>query len=186
VLTEDKLKGTGISQYGIIAAKDIEFSDEIRKICEDNSCRLYAKTWACPPAVGTVAQCKERCRQYSTALVFCAVYNLEDSFDYDAMVSGHREFKKLCDRLYALVKEDHMDFLLLSNEGCIRCKACSYPDSPCRMPQLLFPSLEGYGINVMRLAEKADVAYNNGQNTVTYFGMVLFKERVIIRSRLGN
>jgi hypothetical protein len=37
-------------------------------------------------------------------------------------------------------------------------------------------SLEAYGFNVSRLAAAADMKYINGQNTVTYFGAVLFKE----------
>jgi hypothetical protein len=36
------------------------------------------------------------------------------------------------------------------------------------------PSLEAYGINVSELAKAAGMNYINGQNTVTYFGAVLF------------
>ena len=35
-------------------------------------------------------------------------------------------------------------------------------------------SLEAYGIHVSKLAKAADMKYINGQNTVTYFGGVLF------------
>ena len=58
-----------------------------------------------------------------------------------------RQFKKLCDRLYILVKKQLSSFLLLSNEGCNRCEACTYPEGACRMPEMLFPSLEGFGID---------------------------------------
>lgn len=170
----EELKKAGVSQCGAIAPADLEFCEDIRKLCEGNVCRLYAKTWACPPAVGTVEECKARCLKYTKGLVFNAVYCLEDSFDYEGMAAGHREFKKLCDRVYALFKGNDSEFLLLSNEGCARCKTCTHPDAPCRMPQLLFPALEGYGINVMKLAGKAGMGYHNGENTVTYFGMVLY------------
>jgi hypothetical protein len=36
------------------------------------------------------------------------------------------------------------------------------------------PSLEAYGVNVSALASAAGMKYINGQNTVTYFGAVLF------------
>jgi hypothetical protein len=36
------------------------------------------------------------------------------------------------------------------------------------------PSLEAYGVNVSKLAASAGMKYINGQNTVTYFGAVLF------------
>lgn len=60
MLQENDLKEIGIHEYGVISTTDIPFEQEIRKICEDNTCRLYGKTWACPPAVGTVVECRER------------------------------------------------------------------------------------------------------------------------------
>ncbi len=176
LLQEHEIKETGISQYGVIPSSDITFEEGIREICKGNACRLYGTTWACPPAVGTVEQCRERCLQYQKAMVFQAVYPLTDSFDFEGMMQGHASFKKLCDQLYLLVKAQTSSFLLLSNEGCNRCETCTYPESPCRMPERLFPSLEGYGINVARLAAKAGVRYHNGENTVTYFGMLLYDE----------
>ena len=35
-------------------------------------------------------------------------------------------------------------------------------------------SLEAYGIHVSKMAEAAGMKYINGQDTVTYFGAVLF------------
>lgn len=174
VLSELELKTIGICQYGIISPKEICFDDGIRDICQANTCRQYGKTWACPPAVGTVAQCKERCLSYQHAMVFNAVYPLVDSFDYEGMTTGHRNFKKLCDRLYLLAKEKFPGFLLLSNEGCNRCRQCTYPESRCRVPEMLFPSIEGFGIQVAALSAAAGIQYNNGAHTVTYFGMLLY------------
>lgn len=107
----------------------------------------------------------------SPAMVFAARYPLEDSFDLEGMQAGHREFKAVCDRLYERLEKP---FLLLSNEGCHRCAACTYPNSPCRFPERLFPSLEGYGMLVNRLAQSAGIPYVGGANTVSYFGMVCF------------
>ena len=174
ILTENDLKKIGIREYGLISTVEIPFEPEIRKICEDNGCRLYGTTWACPPAVGTVEECQERCLQYKTAIVFNAVYPLEDSFDYEGMMQGHSAFKDLCDRVYELVKPQLHKFLLFSNEGCKRCKICTYPSAPCRQSERLFPSLEGFGIHVSQLADCANIKYVNGENTVTYFGMLLY------------
>ena len=38
------------------------------------------------------------------------------------------------------------------------------------------PSLEAYGIYVAKTAENAGLRYCNGENTVTFFGMILFCE----------
>lgn len=167
-------KEIGIHEFGFITPNQIVFGDEIRAICESNGCRLYGSTWACPPAVGTIGDCRKRCMSYGTGMVFSSKYPLEDSFDIEGMDLGHKQFKEVCDRLYSLIKEKKCDFLLLSNEGCIRCANCTYPESACRFPDMLFPSVEGFGIYVNKLAESAGIQYINGKNTVTYIGMLLF------------
>lgn len=164
----------GIYQHGVIKTTEIVFSNEVRKMCEDNVCRRYGKTWACPPAVGTVEECKNRCLKYDSALVFNARYELEDSFDFEGMTDGLKSFKSVSDRLGEYVSERLEDFLLLSNEGCLRCSECTYPDKPCRFPNKLYPSIEGFGIFVNLIAQSANVNYINGSNTVTYFGALLF------------
>lgn len=174
ILQNSLLKQIGIHEFGLIETKQIVFSNEVRSLCKGNVCGKYGTTWACPPGVGTMDECKEKCLKYNKALVFSAKYNLEDSFDYEGMVSGHNEFKKICDRLADLVKEKQSDFLLLGNEGCMKCSKCTYPDKPCRFPEGLFPSVEGYGIMVSALAKSADIKYSNGANTVTYFGLLLY------------
>lgn len=54
ILKARDLNGIGIQEYGLISTEEIPFEQEIREICEENACRLYGKTWACPPAVGTI------------------------------------------------------------------------------------------------------------------------------------
>ena len=120
MIAKEQLKEIGVFEYQILSPKEITFEERLRKFCEQNACRLYGKTWACPPAVGTVAQCKKRCLSYQNALVFNAVYPLEDSFDYEGMMEGHDAFQALCDRLYALIPKG-TPFLLLS--------ICSISDS---------------------------------------------------------
>ncbi|MBE6870997.1 MAG: DUF2284 domain-containing protein [Ruminococcaceae bacterium] len=170
-ISEKEIKELGITFFGYIETQQIAFSEQVVEICKGNVCRNYGRTWACPPAVGSFEQCKKRCLEYENAFVFASVYQLEDPFDYEGMKKGHREFKNVCDKLYEKLEKP---FLLLSNEGCIRCKACTYPDAPCRFEEKLFPSLEGFGILVTPVAKEAKVPYNNGENTVTYFGMVCF------------
>lgn len=169
----EALHGIGITSFGYIQTREIVFSGEVRKLCEGNLCRNYGKTWACPPAVGTFEECRSRCLRYASAFVFASVYNLEDSFDYEGMMRGHRQFKEVCDRLHERLRQP---CLLLSNEGCIRCQSCTYPAQPCRFPDRLFPSLEGYGILVNELAKTAGIPYNAGANTVSYFGLVCYGE----------
>lgn len=167
-------QGGLFSAAGCIRVSDLTFSQEVRAICEGNACRSYGTTWACPPAVGTVEECRAQVRQYDTMLLFSRHYPLEDSFDFEGMMAAMLAFKEQVDAFAAQVAPRLPAFLLLSNEGCHRCQTCTYPNAPCRFPAQLYPSLEGYGFLVSELAAQAGIPYHNGANTVTYFGALLF------------
>mgnify|MGYP003586476526 CR=1 FL=1 len=166
--------GLGIFEHGIVSTDQIVFSKQARDFCERNVCRNYGTTWACPPAVGSMEACVQICLSNRLVLVFSAKYDMVDSFDFDGMMVAHKKFKTVCDKLYEVLLQESRDFILLSNESCIRCNECNYPASPCRFPDLLFPAVEGYGILVSELAKSSGIHYSNGVNTVTYFGAVLF------------
>ena len=170
----DAATNSGLTQWGLIKTAELRFYPQIRQICEGNSCRGYGKTWACPPAVGTLEECTNRVLQYENMLLFSQKFELEDSFDFESMEHGMKTFKVTVDRFAEAVKEHMDDALILSNEGCGRCRDCTYPDAPCRFPDKLYPSIEGFGFIVSELAQQAGIKYNNGPNTVTFFGAVLY------------
>ena len=165
---------SGVWEANYLDTKDLTFYPEIREICRSNGCGNYGRSWACPPAIGTLGECRERLVKYPAMLLFSNQYILEDSFDFDGMHRSLLEFKGVVDLFQKNLKPILQDFLLLSNEGCQRCTKCTYPDHPCRYPELLHHSIEGYGLNIGELAEKANIRYYNGANTVTFFGGLLF------------
>lgn len=173
-LLQTVLEKAGMSQSGAIDPRDIRFSSEIRALCQANTCRQYAATWVCPPAVGSVEACARRIRAYDHMLVFNRVYSLADSFDLEGMMRSLRQFKKSCHAINAWLTAHMEDYLLLSNEGCGLCKACTYPHAPCRFPGQALHALEGYGLDVSELAALAGIRYHNGPNTVTYFGALAY------------
>ena len=75
-----------ISQYAWIDPQTIEFSDRIRYVCE-HECPMYGTSWACPPAVGTVAACRERILSYPGALVFTTLCEVDDIADLSAALA---------------------------------------------------------------------------------------------------
>ena len=46
---------------------------------------------------------------------------------------------------------------------------------PCRHPDKALASLEGSGVDVYNTTKDTPLKYINGQNTVTFFGMVLWE-----------
>lgn len=178
----DELHGSiydaGVYQFGFINPAHVEYHQMVRNFCKDNSCGLYGQSWACPPAVGTLEECKESCLQYDTMMLFSGLTFLEGPFDIEGMKNGMSEFKKTARSLEAALSPHIGDHLVLSNEGCGLCAECTYPDSPCRFPDKLHHSIEGYGFLVSDLSERAGIGYNNGQDTVTFFGAVLFNKHL--------
>jgi len=166
----------GFFETGTLATANLKYHPEVRALCEGNACRNYATSWACPPAVGTIEECAQRVGRFDKMLLFSQKYELEDSFDFESMTQGLLDFKQLVDRYQQKLAGVLPEFLLLSNEGCKRCRTCTYPDAPCRFPERLHHSLEGYGFIVSELAKAAGMHYNNGANTVTFFGALLFSE----------
>lgn len=164
----------GAFQYGLVDTGTVQFRHDVRAMCEVNTCRNYGASWACPPAVGTVKECERRVQNYRKMAVFSVKYDLEDSFDYEGMLCGMKQFKEVCRKVDSLVGLYMEDFLILANEGCDLCEKCTYPESPCRFPDKAHGSLEGYGIMVCDLAKQAGILYMNGKDTVTYFGAVIF------------
>ncbi len=172
-----ELSTLGFFEFGVVETSEIPFHPDVRMYCEKNTCRKYGTSWACPPGVGTFEECRDRCLQYTHMLVLTKKYDLEDSFDYEGMVAGHADFAETCDKLADFLTGRISDFLLLSNEGCPRCETCTYPDTPCRFPDRLHPSVEAFGILVSLLAKAAGINYINGKDTVTYFGALLYSEQ---------
>ena len=54
---EQQLLELPIVQYAWLPAKELTFSENVRKICREE-CPRYGTSWACPPAVGTVTECQ--------------------------------------------------------------------------------------------------------------------------------
>ena len=165
----------GLTEIGPLDINELVFEDWVRNICRD-SCRLYNTSWACPPAIGTLQECRERCMRYKHMLLFNRVYPIEDGFDFEAISRAMADFKTAADLFEAYNASILSNSLYLTNEGCGTCKRCTWPDAPCRFPGKLHHSLEGYGFNVSKLAAKAGLHYTGGQNTVTFFGAVLYNE----------
>jgi hypothetical protein len=92
------------------------------------------------------------------------------------MLAALKSFKDVVDAVDNAVKPYLGKYIVLSNEGCGKCGSCTYPDAPCRFPDKLHHSIEGYGIFVGKLAKQTGVKYNNGEGTITYFGALLYDE----------
>ena len=172
-----KAKELGAAATGIIKTSDIQFSEEFRTLCEQNSCGKYGTNWMCPPAIESFAEVKANVLERSKGLILQSVYRLEDSFDYEGMVKAGDIHGKIFHRILDYIKSDIgcSDVLALNVGDCKVCKKCTYPDGEaCRYPDKAIASVEAYCIDVNALLTCCDIPYNNGPNTVSYVGLILF------------
>ncbi len=166
----------GAHRAGLVEVERIEFEPEFRKMCEANACGMYGRSWMCPPSVGPVDELIAKAKTYRWALVYQTVDDLEDSYDFEGMMAAGKRMNALTQRVRSELADTFgPDALHLGAGGCRVCEVCAKrEDKPCRFPEKALASLETYGMNVSKLAELAGMKYINGQNTVTYFGAVLF------------
>jgi len=166
---EKALEGRAF-EYAVIPTAAINFSPELLKTCETNVCGKYNKNWACPPATGSLEKQKEKIMSFSSAFVFTTKSGLEDSFDYEGMMRAKDYHDRLTAEMHEMFGKTNPVF---GAGGCNVCDTCAYPQS-CRFPDKVYSSIEAAGINVTELSRAGALRYNNGENTITYFSMILF------------
>ena len=171
---ESQLVNYPVCEYAFIDLKDMMFLENVRYICE-TECPQYGKSWSCPPAVGTVEECRKRCSQYQGAFLFTTVAEVNDIANMEETLATREDHEEITREIRDLFLEQCEELQVLSTESCSICEKCAYPDAPCRFPQKMFPCIESYGILVTDLAEKYGITFMNGANVVTWFSLVLYK-----------
>jgi predicted metal-binding protein len=173
---EEQLSDLPIVQYAWIDPQDIAFAEEARIICRQE-CPRYGKSWSCPPGVGTVEKCRQECSTYEGVFVFTTVVEVQDIMNMEETLRTRMDHEAVTRAVQSVLRQYYEQTLPLSGESCELCDTCAYPDAPCRHPEHQISCVEGYGIVVPSVAEKAGLEFDNGYNIVTWFGMVLFRGR---------
>ena len=174
---EDVLKlaqDIGFTNSCALDVATLAFLPEVREMCSVNTCGAYGKNWSCPPACGTLEECRARTGRYSTGVIVQTTSQLDDPFDYEGMAALQKKHQGLFVRFAQALRADARDILPLGAGPCLNCESCTYPQEPCRAPDTMFSPMEGYGIFVSDLCAKNGIRYYYGANTLTYVSMVLF------------
>ena len=159
-------------ETAVLPTERVVFAAEVREACARNACGRYGKSWTCPPGVGELADLREKYGAFSHVFVLTTRHPLEDSFDFEGMTAAGQEHNRIAETVLCGIREFPNEVLIA--HGCNRCEHCTYPDAPCRFPELAKPSGEACGIDVVALAGAANVHYYGGPNTVTYFSVLFF------------
>ena len=79
-ILEEKLAELPLYCYQFFDPQELEFSQRVRWICE-HECPMYGKSWACPPGVGSVETCQEKCMRHKNCLMIATVTEVPDIAD---------------------------------------------------------------------------------------------------------
>ena len=173
-LLEAQLSELPLYIYDFIDPKELEFSDRIRWICQ-NECAMYGKSWACPPGVGSVESCKAKCLSYKNCLLVSSIVEVADIADMEETLATRPGHEALTEQVAQLLRDQGEKPYILSTEACSICQRCAILDGqPCRFPEKMHPCVESHGINVVPVLEKLGLDFQFGCNVVTWISLLLF------------
>lgn len=173
---EEKLAELPLYLYAWIDPGTLEFSDRVRWICQ-HECSMYGKSWACPPGVGTVAECRERCLRYNGCLLISSLTEVADISDLEATLATREAHEALTDQVGEILRQAGTEPYILSTEACAICPKCAILEGkPCRFPEKMHPCVESQGINIIPTLEAQGLAFQYGENVVTWVSLLLFRE----------
>ena len=171
---EKRLAELPLLAYGLADPKKLEFSHRVRTVCRQE-CPRYGKTWACPPAVGSVEECRHRCLAYEHCLMIATAAEISDIGNMEEALATRPAHEEITDRVGEILREVGMDPYILSTEACALCDRCAYLDGePCRYPEKMHPCVESHGINLIPMLEEKGMDFQFGRNVVTWVSLLFY------------
>jgi predicted metal-binding protein len=175
-LLENQLAEYPLFAYGFLDPKTLDFTQRVRYICQ-SECPMFGKSWACPPAVGTVEDCQKKCFAFSDCLMIATITEVADIADIEDSLSTRGEHERLTNEIADLLRRQGIAPYILSTEACAECERCAYLDGqPCRFPERMHPCVESHGINVVPAMEELGIPFISGENLVTWVSLLLFTD----------
>ena len=173
-LLMEKLSELPLYIYDFIDPKELEFNNRIRWICE-NECPMYGKSWACPPGVGSLNQCKGKCLVHENCLLISSVVEVDDIADMEETLATRPDHEALTNEVADIMRSLGADPYILSTEACTVCEHCAILDGqPCRFPEKMHPCVESHCINVVPILESHGLEFQFGANVVTWISLLFF------------
>ena len=173
---EEALSQLPLYVYVDVDPKSLEFSERIRHICK-TECPMYGKSWACPPGVGEVDDCKEKCLSFSKCLMIGTITEVADITDIEETLRTRPEHEKITNQVRDLMREQGVNPYILSTEACAVCDRCAILDGlPCRMPGRMHPCVESHGIVLTKTLEENGLEFQYGSNMITWYSLLFYND----------
>lgn len=145
----------------------------VRDMCAADKCKMYNKSWCCPPGCGTLEEMNEKMHSFSAGILVQTTAELEDDFDFETMMTSEQEHKEHFMALHDRLCDMDIRCLFMATGTCTICQECTYPDNPCRFPERCMPSMEACGLLVSQVCQDSGMPYYYGKGTLTYTACIL-------------
>ena len=173
-LLEQQLQELPLYAYFTIKPEQLEFSQRIRWICE-HECPRYNKSWACPPAVGSVESCKAKCLSYENCLIIGTITEISDIANLQEALDTRFDHEAVTDEVAQLLHQQGIEPYILSTDSCAFCESCAWCEGkPCRLPEKMHPCVESHGINVIPVLEENGLEFQYGDNIITWYSLLFY------------
>ena len=171
---ESQLAEYPLFVYGFVDPNTLDFTQRVRYICS-MECPMYDQSWACPPAVGEVAECKAKCLQFKDCLLISTLTEVNDIVNLEETLSTRGVHEEITNSIAELMKQQGVEPYILSTEACAVCDRCAWLDGqPCQFPERMHPCVESHGINVIPAMEELGIPFISGENVVTWVSLLFF------------
>ena len=115
-IIEQLLAGYPIYQYSFFQTRDLDINSRVREICR-TECERYGTSWSCPPAVGTVEECREKILNYPEGLLFSTVAEVHNILDMKETLSTRFAHEEITVSVERKMRKNGFDVLTLSSES---------------------------------------------------------------------
>ena len=166
----------GFTEAAPLDPKRLRTLESVRSYCAEDKCGYYGKSWVCPPACGSLAECEGRMHAFPKGILLVTQAHREDESSFAEVIETSRQHKE---RHYALAEKMQAALprvLALGAGSCSLCRECTYPDAPCRHPDRAVSSLEACGLQVADVCRDCGVEYHYNGKTITFVSACLFEE----------
>ena len=162
----------GFDEFKELETQEIIFSQDVFDQCAKNLCGNFNKNHACPPRGGSQKERQERILKYKKGFLLSQIVSIRTRQEMEASM---QEVSKAVKKLRTIFAAD--DVFILGAGPCTVCKRCTaLDDEPCRFPEKVEYSMEGSGIDVVRLSRQKEMTYNAGRGRIAYFSLVVYNE----------
>ncbi|KPU45544.1 hypothetical protein OXPF_07770 [Oxobacter pfennigii] len=162
----------GFDEYKEIQQKDIIFSKDVFDQCARNTCGNFGKNYACPPRAGNEDERKAKVMKYNKGFVLSKIASIKTR---DEMKNSMEAVADSTKKLRQAFEDE--DVFIMGAGKCTVCEKCAaLEDKPCRFPKKIQYSMEGSGIDVVRMSMNQKMTYNAGGGKVGFFTLVLYNE----------